>query len=691
MKALKYILSVITAIIVVWSCSEIEDNFDFVSTAKSVENVSALYSITQDNTGLVTMTPNSEGAVSYEIFFGDGTVNPVMVKPGESVKHVYKEGNYKVKIVGTSITGAKTEKIQDLVVSFIAPRNLVVVIENDLAVSKKVNVTANAEFATFFEVYFGETGNTTPVSANIGGTASYIYKETGKYTIRVVAKGGAIQTTTFTKEFDVTAILQPIASASTPPSRLSSDVISIYGHKYSNIAGTNFNPDWGQSGQGSGYAEFDLNGDKMLQYIKLSYQGISLGSTINVTGMDYLHMDVWTADVNRIETSLINGVDGNSTEKPVWKNLTAGEWTSIDIPLSAFTSQGLSVDKIFQLKFVGDGWAAGTVFIDNIYFYKTPSAASMLPTSSISSFENYKEISSFDGGEMTVVANPSKTGNSSDFVAKLVKGSGQVWAGSKITFNDALTFNNETTVKLKIWSPRVGLKLTTKFEDATPWPNTIASAEVTATTTKANQWEEVTFDFSGISSSVAYTNMVFFIDLGVNGDGSANYTVYVDDIKQFLSTQSSTIMDFEKYKEISSFDGGDITVVANPSKSGNSSDFVAKLVKGSGQVWAGSKITFDNALTFTSETTVKMKVWSPRVGLKLLAKFEDATPWPATVGTAEVVAVTTKANQWEELTFDFSGISTSVAFTNMVLIMDNGTGGDGSANYTIYVDDIKQN
>ncbi|HEX5743632.1 MAG TPA: hypothetical protein VFY09_07020, partial [Flavobacteriaceae bacterium] len=73
----------------------------------------------------------------------------------------------------------------------------------------------------------------------------------------------------------------------------------------------------------------------------------------------------------------------------------------------------------------------------------------------------------------------------------------------------------------------------TKFEDATPWPATVASAEVSATTTKANQWEELTFDFSGISTSTQFTNMIFFIDLGTNGDGSANYTIYVDDIKQY--------------------------------------------------------------------------------------------------------------------------------------------------------------
>jgi len=371
MKALKYFLSAVILIATIWSCSDEEfGSVDFVSTATAPGNVAAFFNVTQDNTGTVTITPNGDGAVSYEVYFGDNTAEPAKVVQGKSVTHVYAEGNYQVKIIATNITGLKTESVMPLVVSFKAPENLEVVITNDLAVSRKVNVTASADFAILFDVYFGEPGNDTPVSANNGGIASYVYAEAGTYTIRVVSKSAAIETTEYTQEFEAKTIQQPLASAPKQPNRNEADYISIYSDKYTNVAGTNFNPDWGQSGQGSSYAEFDLDGDKMLQYIKLSYQGIGIGETIDVSGMEYLHMDVWTADVDKIETSLINGVDGNSTEKPVWSTLTADKWTSINIPISEFTDQGLSVDQIFQLKFVGDGWAAGTVFIDNIYFYK---------------------------------------------------------------------------------------------------------------------------------------------------------------------------------------------------------------------------------------------------------------------------------------------------------------------------------
>jgi hypothetical protein len=174
------------------------------------------------------------------------------------------------------------------------------------------------------------------------------------------------------------------------------------------------------------------------------------------------------------------------------------------------------------------------------------------------------------------------------------------------------------------------------------------------------------------------------MDNGIEGDGSSDYTIYIDDIS------TSPNLDFEPGYALSSFDGGAMSVVANPDTNGNTSSMVAELIKNAGQTWAGSKITVTSPFSFTEGTNVKVKVWSPRAGLDLLLKFEDATAWPNTIASAEITATTTVANGWEELTFDFSGISTSVEFTNLILIMDNGTEGDGSSNYTIYVDDISQ-
>ncbi|TYP74371.1 hypothetical protein [Aquimarina intermedia] len=367
MKFFKHTFRLFLLLLIIQGCND-DDNFDYLNKVDAPANIAAAIQLTQDNTGLVTITPKGDGVVSFDIYFGDETEAPVNIQLGEVITHAYTEGTYDLRIIGIGITGLKTEAIQQVVISFNAPENLEVVIANDEATSKQVNVTATADYAMSFDVYFGEEGNDAPVSATIGEVASYTYQQPGTYTIKVVAKGGAIATTEYSEVFEVTEILQPVASAPTPPARAAQDVMSVFSAAYTDEPGTDYFPDWGQGSQGSSWSLFDLNGDAMLQYINLSYQGIQFGAAVDVSAMEFFHMDVWTSgDVTAIETSLISQTNG---EKPFSNDLVAGQWTAIDIPISAFTDQGLTVADIHQLKFVGTPWAEGTVFIDNIYFYK---------------------------------------------------------------------------------------------------------------------------------------------------------------------------------------------------------------------------------------------------------------------------------------------------------------------------------
>ena len=682
MKKLKTIYKALIILLIISACTE-ERSLDFLDAIKAPENVAAVYTIAQDNTGLVTITPIADGASSFDIHFGDATVKPENIESGKNVQHTYLEGTYNVTIVAYNAKGDTTEATQELIVSFKAPQNLVVTIENDAAISKKVNVTATADFASMFEFHSGEDGVTQPVAtANIGDALTYQYTNPGTYSVKVIAKGGAIETTEYTVDFEVTEILIPIVSAPNPPTRGASDVISIFSEKYTQTTVDSYTTSWSSLAL---QEVITVKAEQVLAYRDLNYAGIiTEASPMNASGMEFVHFDVWTTNVDTFKLKFVdfNGTGYNggadNIEFEVENTITEkGKWLSFDIPLSEFT--GVPFSDINQT--VISAAPQGTVFIDNFYFYKasTTTAPGVTPIH----FETDYELSSFDGGNISVVANPDTNGNSSSMVAQLVKNAGQPWAGSKITVTTPFNVSN-TTITAKVWSPRAGLNLLLKFEDATPWPNTVASAEITATTTVANGWEELTFDFSGISTSVDFTNLVLIMDNGTEGDGSSNYTIYVDDIS------TSPKLDFEPDFELSSFDGGNISVVSNPDTNGNSSLMVAQLVKNAGQPWAGSKITVPSPFTFSGGTSVKVKVWSPRVGLNLLLKFEDATPWPNTIASAEITATTTIANGWEELTFDFSGISTSVDFTNLVLIMDNGTEGDGSSNYTIFIDDISQ-
>lgn len=373
MKNIKAII-VSALVLFVIGCTDDERGLSFIDEVPAPSNLLVTYSVTQDNTGLVTLSPTADGATSFKLDYGDGS-GSVTLAPGDNVDKVYEEGSYQVGLIATGINGLTTEITQPLIVSFQAPQNLIVTIENDPVVSKKVNVTATADFAMTYEVNFGETPDGPIGSANIGDMVSHTFEEAGVYTITVTAMGAAIETTEYSEEFEVTAILQPLESAPVPPSRDDNDVISVFTTAYApDLANPNYFPDWGQGSQGSSWALFDLNGDEMLQYVNLSYQGIEFGEDVDVSDMEFIHLDVWTADVvTDIETSLINNTMGGATEAPVTVSLNENDWTSIEIPISDYTDQGLTVSEIFQLKFVGTPWAAGTVFIDNIYFYKQPS------------------------------------------------------------------------------------------------------------------------------------------------------------------------------------------------------------------------------------------------------------------------------------------------------------------------------
>jgi hypothetical protein len=112
------------------------------------------------------------------------------------------------------------------------------------------------------------------------------------------------------------------------------------------------------------------------------------------------------------------------------------------------------------------------------------------------------------------------------------------------------------------------------------------------------------------------------------------------------------------------------------------------MVKGAPEVWAGSFLELVNPINFSTLRTFKVKVYSPRVGAKLLLKVENATN--GGINFEREVATTT-ANTWEELTFDFSAINVGNSYSKVVLIFDLGTVGDGSANFTFYFDDITLN
>lgn len=533
MKAIKYTIGLLIFLVSFAACEK-DDNFDYLDKITAPTNVSAVYDITQDNTGSVTITPNGDGATTYNIYLGDNTSEPVSVKRGSSTTHIYSEGTYSVKIEAMGITGLKTEATQELVVSFKAPENLEVIIENDAAISKQVNVTATSDFATMFDVYFGEEGIEDPVKANIGEMATYTYQKSGTYIIKVVAKGAAIETTEFTQEFVVTEILQPLAAAPTP-TRSPENVISIYSDAYTDPDPINYNPDWGQS---TTFAQIDIDGNNMIQYGDLTYQGIDFSSVpVDASAMEFLHVDVWTADSDF--NAKLSAISSGPNETAYDLTLVADQWTSFDIPLSFFTDQNPLVDlsDIIQLKFDGVPSGGGTIYIDNIYFYK-PSTVATAP-------DGVAPNPTYNAGDVTSIFSDSYTSvgiselnpdwGQTTTIATVNVDDNDIWLYESLNYAGIVTdYGNPTNlsgrdfVHFDYFTPdaeKLGLKLV----------NTVAGTEDIEfiETVVKGTWVSVTIPLDNYDfDRSAVTQLLFDTD-----GGSAK--VYIDNLYFYSETDST--------------------------------------------------------------------------------------------------------------------------------------------------------
>jgi hypothetical protein len=191
------------------------------------------------------------------------------------------------------------------------------------------------------------------------------------------------------------AFQAPVVSSPTPPSRLVENVISIFSDAYTNVANTNFNPWWQQS---SWFSSEQVGGNEVVKYENFNYQGIEIGSTVNASAMQFLHIDLWTPNETSLSISPISKTTGEKAFKLTPVKLNG--WNSYDIPLSSFTIQGLSMADIIHLKFVGSG--KSIIYLDNIYFYKGPITA-------ISDLKSETKISYFPNPVMNELNIKSET------------------------------------------------------------------------------------------------------------------------------------------------------------------------------------------------------------------------------------------------------------------------------------------
>jgi hypothetical protein len=155
-----------------------------------------------------------------------------------------------------------------------------------------------------------------------------------------------------------------------------------------------------------------------------------------------------------------------------------------------------------------------------------------LPVTYENPIQNYRIGGSFGGADATVVDNPFKTGiNTSDKIWKFTKNVGaEVYAGTYTPLASPngvpINIDNGSKFKMMVYSSEVGKNLHFQIEDGNGY-----TPGIDVPITVANQWQELTFDFSGsgIPAGKIFNQYVFQYDLPSKGTGTV---IYIDNITQ---------------------------------------------------------------------------------------------------------------------------------------------------------------
>ena len=108
-------------------------------------------------------------------------------------------------------------------------------------------------------------------------------------------------------------------------------------------------------------------GDNVMFFTNMDYLGWELAPAVDATDMEYLHVDFYATDMTTVNVTPISpGKEGVASV-----TLNAGAWTSADIPLSTYAAANIEWKNIFQFKFMNAAPVGKSLFVDNVYFYKT--------------------------------------------------------------------------------------------------------------------------------------------------------------------------------------------------------------------------------------------------------------------------------------------------------------------------------
>lgn len=508
-----YTYSLVLGMMLFLSSCEPENTLpDVLNDIPAPTNLSLLLDITQDNSGLVSFYPNAEGAVSYQITFGDQE-NEVATEfaLNQPIFHVYQEGTYMIGLTAVGINGLSSSISQELLVSFIPPSNLQVNLEISTLNPKLVTVSATADFATVIDFYFGETSGEIPIQAQPGEEVEHLYAAAGDYIFTAVARSGGSGTVSFTDTIHISAASDPVVLPIDFESFTINYAFTDFGNASSqitnnpNAGGINTSNRVGKSTKPSGADTW-------------AGSFLTLGNAIDFSINKMFKVKVLSPKIGAIVKLKIEHLNDGGIAKEVDASTTvSNQWEELSFDFSdiAMENEYHKVVIFFDFGNPGDG---AVYYFDDIRL--TP--ANLPAVSPIEDFEGTPPAFTVFGNiaGIEILANPVSGGiNTSATVAKSTKSNGaDTWAGAFFDVTEALNLQDYHTISVKTWSPKAGITIKLKLENS----NASVTHEVDLTSTVTNDWENLEYDFSA-APAASYTRIVIFFDFGNPGDGTVYY------------------------------------------------------------------------------------------------------------------------------------------------------------------------
>jgi hypothetical protein len=413
----------------------------------------------------------------------------------------------------------------------------------------------------------------------------------------------------------------------------------------------------------------------------------SPGLTVDLTSDNRINLKVWAPNTSTVTLKLEASTDGG----PVWEQTIAItdtlQWLNLQFDPTQISDVGpflAASGFTYSQPVLFFNLGAPVLVSDQVFYWDDFSTENVVTLAKIDLPVTFDDptvdytLIDFGGNATTLVADPTDPSNT--VASSLRPSTADFFAGTTIGNPDlanAIPFDNDNTrMSVRVYSPAVGEPVRLKVENA---GDPTQSCEVELTTTTALAWETLIFDFAPGNEvpGTAALNLAFIFNkanifFDFNSADGADQTYLWDDV-EFIGGGGTglTLIDlpitFDDTTVVYSFAdfGGSVTTLASdPVDPANT---VASLFRAStADFFAGTTVSgftgLANAIPLdTNNSIMTVRFFSPGTGITVKLKVEDnADP----TKSVETDAVTTVANAWETLVFDFNNESPGTAVLN---------------------------